>query len=141
VIPEILLERNRRGGVSDAAYERVLRDLACRVPTLHWAVIASVDGVIQATYDPFGRERADRLLALVSSVLTLGERVFQKLQHGRLECLTLAGKTGVIVACPVGPAYVMAISTPPEAQAAAVYALEQVVNGLRPALSRRGVGR
>jgi predicted regulator of Ras-like GTPase activity (Roadblock/LC7/MglB family) len=122
------------------AFEHALRDLARRVPTLSWAIIASVDGVVQATYDPFGRERADRILALVSSVLALGERVFQKLQHGRLDCLTLAGKTGVIVACPVGPAYVMAVSVPSEAQAAVVYALEQVAGALRLALSQPGAG-
>jgi predicted regulator of Ras-like GTPase activity (Roadblock/LC7/MglB family) len=140
MIPDPFMEHRRQEGISAAAFEQALRDLARRVPALNWAVIASVDGVIQATYDPFGKEQADRILALVSSVLTLGERVFQKLQHGHLSCLTLAGKAGVIVACPVGAAYVMAVSTPPEAQAAVVYALEQVARTLRPALSHRGVG-
>ena len=140
MIPNPFVERGRQEGVSAAAFERTLRDLACRVPTLNWAIIASVDGVIQATYDPFGKERADRIQALVSSVLALGERVFQKLQHGRLNCLTLAGKTGVIIACPVGPAYVMAVSAPLEAQAAVVYALEQVADVMRPALSPPGAG-
>jgi predicted regulator of Ras-like GTPase activity (Roadblock/LC7/MglB family) len=140
MIPNPFVERGRQESVSAAAFERALRDLACRVPTLNWAIIASVDGVIQVTYDPFGKERADRIQALVSSVLALGERVFQKLQHGRLNCLTLAGKTGVIIACPVGPAYVMAVSAPLEAQAAAVYALEQVADAVRPALSQPGAG-
>lgn len=140
MIPDPFVERGRQEGVSAAAFERTLRDLACRVPTLNWAIIASVDGVIQVTYDPFGKERADRIQALVSSVLALGERVFQKLQHGRLNCLTLAGKTGVIIACPVGPAYVMAVSAPLEAQAAVVYALEQVADAMRPALWQPGVG-
>ena len=140
MISGILVERDRREGISITVFERALRDLARRVPTLGWAVIASVDGVVQAMYDPFGRERPDRILALVSSVLTLGERVFQKLQHGRLACLTLAGESGAIVACPIGPAYVMAASVAVEAEVgAAAHALEQVARALRPALCHAGV--
>lgn len=140
MIPDPFVGRGRQAGVSAAAFERALRDLARRVPSLNWAIIASVDGVILAVYDPFGKERPDRILALVSSVLTLGERVFQKLQHGRLKCLTLAGDAGVIVACAIGPAYVMALSVPPDAQAAAVYALEQVARAIHPALLQPGAG-
>lgn len=140
MISGILVERDRREGVSITAFERALRDLARRVPALRWAVIASVDGVVQAMYDPFGRERPDRILALVSSVLALGERVFEKLQHGRLTCLTLAGETGAIVACPIGPAYVMAASIAAEAEVgAAAHALEQVVRTLCPALCPAGL--
>jgi predicted regulator of Ras-like GTPase activity (Roadblock/LC7/MglB family) len=140
MIPDILVEHAQREGVSVTALERALRDVARRVPTLRWAVIASVDGVIQATYDPFGKERPDRILALVSSVLTLGERVFQKLQHGRLACLILAGEAGVLAACPIGPAYVMAISTSSGTGAdAAVDALVEVVGFLRPVLCVSGV--
>jgi predicted regulator of Ras-like GTPase activity (Roadblock/LC7/MglB family) len=140
MIPDVLVEREWREGVSVTAFERALRDVARRVPTLRWAVIASVDGVIQAMHDPFGEERPDRILALVSSVLTLGERVFQKLQHGRLACLALTGETGVLAACPIGPAYVMAISTSlGTGTDAAVDALVEGVSLLRSVLCVGGV--
>ena len=103
----------QRAPVATPALERALREVARRVPDLHWATIASSDGIVQATYDPFCRERHDRIQALVSSVLSLGERVFRKLQQGELSYLTLVGDTGVIVVRPVGKEYILAISIPP----------------------------
>jgi predicted regulator of Ras-like GTPase activity (Roadblock/LC7/MglB family) len=97
--------------ISPIPLEHILRDVARRVPELHWATIASSDGIVQTTYDPFCREQHDRIQAMVSSILSLGERVFRKLQQGELSYLTLAGDTGVIVVQPVGK-YILAISIP-----------------------------
>jgi predicted regulator of Ras-like GTPase activity (Roadblock/LC7/MglB family) len=93
--------------------ERVLRDIAHRIPELHWATIASLDGVSQATYDPFQRENPDRILAAASAVLALGTRVFHKLQRGKLTHLTLAGDMGVLIARPVTGEYMLVVSIPP----------------------------
>lgn len=122
----------QRAPVATPALERALREVARRVPDLHWATIASADGIVQATYDPFCREQHGRIQALVSSVLSLGERVFRKLQRGELNHLTLAGDTGVIVMCPVGREYMLAVSTPAKQVGAAKDALAQAVNMLNP---------
>jgi predicted regulator of Ras-like GTPase activity (Roadblock/LC7/MglB family) len=135
-----LLGQDRHQGISVPMLEHVLRQVAQRVPSLHWAIVASLDGVVQATYDPFGKEQSDRILAMVSSVLALGERVFHRLQHGELSYLVLAGKAGVIVVNPIGEEYVLAISVPTETEAAAtVDALAQVAAMLEPALCPRAM--
>ncbi len=135
-----LLGQDRHQGISVPMLEHVLRQVAQRVPSLHWAIVASLDGVVQATYDPFGKEQSDRILAMVSSVLALGERVFHRLQHGELSYLVLAGKAGVIVVNPIGEEYVLAISVPPETEATAtVDALAQVAAMLEPALCPRAM--
>jgi predicted regulator of Ras-like GTPase activity (Roadblock/LC7/MglB family) len=140
MIPSGLLGQDRHQGISATMLEHVLRQVAQRVPTLDWAIIASLDGVVQATYDPFGKEQSDRILAMVSSVLALGERVFCRLQHGELSHLILAGKAGAIVAHPIGEGYVLAISVPTEREAnAAVDALAQVATMLEPALCPRAM--
>ena len=140
MIPSGLLGQDRHQGISIPMLEHVLRQVAQRVPSLHWAIVASLDGVVQATYDPFGKERSDRILAMVSSVLALGERVFHRLQHGELSHLILAGKAGVIVVHPVGEEYVVAISVPTKTEAtAAVDALAQVAAMLGPALCPRAI--
>jgi predicted regulator of Ras-like GTPase activity (Roadblock/LC7/MglB family) len=127
----------QRGRIATPALERALREVARRVPDLHWATIASLDGVVQATYDPFCREQHDRIQALVSSVLSLGERVFRKLQRGELSYLTLAGDTGVIVVRPVGKAYILAISIPPSTETSvAVGTLAQMATVLEVILGQ-----
>ena len=122
----------QRRRIATPALERALREVARRVPDLHWATIASADGIVQATYDPFCREQHDRIQALVSSVLSLGERVFRKLQRGELNYLTLAGDAGVIVVCPVGKEYMLAVSTPTKQVSAATDALAQAASMLNP---------
>ena len=121
------------------ALERALREVARRVPNLNWATIASSDGIVQATYDPFCREQHDRIQALVSSVLSLGERVFRKLQRGELSHLTLTGDTGVIVIRPAGKEYMLAVSTPAKEVDAAIEALAQAANMLNPKSHREAV--
>ncbi|MBN1976321.1 MAG: roadblock/LC7 domain-containing protein [Anaerolineae bacterium] len=133
MIQNDLLTPTRRRSVPPIALEHILRDVARRVPELHWATISSPNGVIQATYDPFQKEQPDRILAIASAVLSLGERAFHKLQHGRLTHLTLAGDAGVLVVRPVGEEYILAISIPPSVEvAAAVDALAQAARALRP---------
>jgi predicted regulator of Ras-like GTPase activity (Roadblock/LC7/MglB family) len=106
--------------------EHILRNVARRVPELHWTTIASLNGVVQATYDPFHRAQPDRILAAASAVLALGERVFHKLQHGQLTHLTLTGDAGTLVVRPVGKAHILAISIPPSTEmSVAVDALAQ----------------
>jgi len=138
MIPSGLLGQDRRQGVPITMLEHVLRQVAQRVPSLHWAIVASLDSVVQATYDPFGKEQSDRILAMVSSVLALGKRVFHRLQHGELSHLVLVGQAGVIVVHPIGEEYVLAISVPTERETtAAVDALAQVATMLEPALCPR----
>jgi len=115
--------------------EQTLREIARRIPDLRWATIASINGLVQTTYDPFGKERPDRISAMVSAVLTLGRRVFRKLQHGRLTYLAMAGAEGMLVVHPVGGEYVLAVSTPIETEVdATVNALAQVAPRLASAL-------
>lgn len=122
----------QRVQIATPALERALREVARQVPDLHWATIASSDGIMQATYDPFCREQHDRIQALVSSILSLGERVFRKLQRGELSYLTLAGDTGVIVIRPIGRDYMLAVSAPAKQIGAATDALAQAANMLNP---------
>ena len=110
-----------------------------QVPDLPWATITSSDGIVQATYDPFCREQHDRIQALVSSVLSLGERVFRKLQRDELSYLTLAGDRGVIVVRPVGREYMIAVSTPAKQVGAATDALAQAANMLNPKFHREAI--
>lgn len=134
MIPSRLLGHGQDGGIAVEVLEQALREVARRMPNLGWVIIASLDGVIQTTYDPFGKERPDRFLAMVSSVLALGERMFQKLQRGHLSSLTLAGDTGVLVAYPMGQEYMLLLSTPTKAEVnAAVDALTQAATVLEPA--------
>jgi predicted regulator of Ras-like GTPase activity (Roadblock/LC7/MglB family) len=116
MIQSDLLALAQRRHIPPLTLEHILRDVARRVPELHWATIASLNGVVEATYDPFHRAQPDRILAAVSAVLALGERVFHKLQHGQLTHLTLAGDTGELVVRPVGRAYILGISIPPSAE-------------------------
>ena len=134
----MLNRRNRSNQYKNTlamALEQALREIARSIPDLHWATIASADGLLQTTYDPFGKERHDRISALTSAVLTLGERVFQKLQHGQLTYLTLAGGEGMLVMHPIGKKYMLAISTPTETEVAtAIDTLAQVMPTLTSAL-------
>ena len=124
-------------GVPPTMLEQVLRGVARRVPELHWAMIASLDGVVQAMYDPFHKEHPDRILAAASAVLALGERVFHKLQRGQLTHLTLAGDAGVLVVWPVGREYILAISVPSSTEtSAAVDALTQAAKALELSLGQ-----
>jgi predicted regulator of Ras-like GTPase activity (Roadblock/LC7/MglB family) len=127
-----IADYGRRVRIATPALEHALREVAHRVPDLHWATIASSDGIVQATYDPFCKEQHDRIQALASSVLSLGERVFRKLQRGELSYLTLAGDTGVIVIRPIGKEYMLAVSTPAKQVGAAIDALAQAANTLNP---------
>jgi predicted regulator of Ras-like GTPase activity (Roadblock/LC7/MglB family) len=127
--------RAQCASVPPTMLEQALRGVARRVPDLHWALIASLDGVVQAMYDPFHKERPDRILAAASAVLALGERVFHKLQRGQLTHLTLAGDAGVLVVRPVGREYILAISMPPSAEtSAAADALAQAATALELSL-------
>jgi predicted regulator of Ras-like GTPase activity (Roadblock/LC7/MglB family) len=130
---------SRRARIATPVLEHALREIARQVPDLHWATITSSDGIVQATYDPFCKEQHDRIQALVSSVLSLGERVFRKLQRGELSSLTLAGDTGVIVVRPVGREYMLAISTPAKQVGAATDALAQAANMLNPKFHRETI--
>jgi predicted regulator of Ras-like GTPase activity (Roadblock/LC7/MglB family) len=140
MIQSDLLIPTRCRTISTIELENILRDVARQVPGLYWATIASLNGVVQATYDPFQKEQPDRILATASAVLSLGERVFRKLQHGQLSHLTLAGDTGVIVVQPVGKEYILAISIPPSTETStAVNALAQAARALETGiLSREG---
>jgi predicted regulator of Ras-like GTPase activity (Roadblock/LC7/MglB family) len=120
MIQSDLLIPTRCRTISTIELENILRAVACRVPELNWATIASLNGVVQATYDPFQKEQPDRILAAASAVLSLGERVFNKLQHGQLSHLTLAGDAGVLVVRPVGREYILVISIPPSAETSVV---------------------
>jgi predicted regulator of Ras-like GTPase activity (Roadblock/LC7/MglB family) len=135
MISNEILGYRQRVEIATPALERVLREAARRVPDLHWAMIASLDGVMQAMYDPFHKEHPDRILAAASAVLALGERVFHKLQHGRLTHLTLAGDAGVLVVRPVGREYILALSLPPSAETStAADALAQAATALELSL-------
>jgi len=137
MIQDNLLTPMPRMHVPSLTLEQILRDVARRVPELHWATIASLNGVVQATYDPFHRAQPDRILAAASAVLALGERVFHKLQHGQLTHLTLAGDAGVLIVRPVGKTYILAISIPPSAEtSAAVDALAQATTVLETTLGQ-----
>jgi predicted regulator of Ras-like GTPase activity (Roadblock/LC7/MglB family) len=134
----LTLTRHRR--IPSLTLEHILRDVARRVPELHWATIASLDGIVQATYDPFCRQQPDRIQALVSSILSLGERVFHKLQHGQLSHMTLVGDAGTLVVQPVGKAYILAISIPPSTEmSVAVNALAQAATVLGITLRQKVV--
>lgn len=134
MIQNDLLTPIQRRSIPPIPLEHILRDVARRVPELHWATIASLNGAVQATYDPFHKEQPDRILAVASAVLSLGERVFHKLQHGQLTHLTLAGDAGVLVVRPVGKEYILAISTPPSETSIAVDALAQAAAELETRL-------
>jgi len=126
MIQNDLLTHTQCRSVPPISLEHILRDVARRVPELHWATIATSNGVVQATYDPFHKEQPGRILAAASAVLSLGERVFHKLQHGQLSHLTLAGDAGVLVVQPAGKEYILAISIPPSTETGvAVDALAQ----------------
>jgi len=140
MIQNDLLTPTRRRRIPSLTLEHILRDVARRVPELHWATIASLDGIVQATYDPFCRQQPDRIQALVSSILTLGERVFHKLQHGQLTHLTLAGDAGALVVQPVGKSYILTISIPPSAETSvAVDALARAARVLETGFLSREV--
>jgi predicted regulator of Ras-like GTPase activity (Roadblock/LC7/MglB family) len=137
MIQNDLLTPTQRRHIPPLTLEHILRDVARRVPELHWATIASLNGVVQATYDPFCRAQPDRILASASAVLSLGERVFHKLQHGQLTHLTLAGDAGVIVVRPAGKAYILAIGVPPSVDTrVAVEALAQTATALEATLGQ-----
>ena len=141
MIQNDLLTPTRRRRIPPLTLEHILRDVARRVPELHWATIASLSGVVQATYDPFNKAQPDRILAAASAVLALGERVFHKLQHGQLTHLTLAGDASVLVVRPVGKAYILAISLPASAETSvAVDALAQAATVLGITLRQKAVG-
>ena len=134
-----IIDYRQRVQIATPALERALREVARRVPDLHWATIASLDGIVQATYDPFCKEQHDRIQAMVSSVLSLGERVFRKLQRDELSCLTLTGDTDVIVIRPIGKEYMLAVSIPAKQMGAATDALAQAANMLNPGSQREAV--
>jgi predicted regulator of Ras-like GTPase activity (Roadblock/LC7/MglB family) len=137
MIQNDLLTPTQPRRIPSLTLEHILREVARRVPELHWATIASLNGVVQATYDPFHRAQPDRILAAASAVLALGERVFRKLQRGQLTHLTLAGEAGVLVARLAGKSYILAISIPTSAETSvAVDALAQAATVLETALGQ-----
>ena len=128
-------DHSQREDAFTLALEQALREVARRIPDLRWATVASLNGLMQTTYDPFGKERPDRILAMASAVLALGERVFHKLQHGQLTYLTLAGDEGTLVVLPIGGDYMLAVSAPTETEVeTAVDTLAQVAPALTVAL-------
>ena len=116
--------------------EQILRAAARHLPGLRWAVVISMNGVVQEMYDPFGKTDRDRAAAMTAAALSLGERISDELRHGQLTCSITAGVEGVFVVQPLGERYVLGVSLPAETEiGAAMDALWQAVSSSYPGMA------
>ena len=126
-----LFGRKQHGQIPASALEQILREVARRLPSLRWAAIVSVDGLIQEMYDPFGKTERDRVAAMASAALSLGERISHELQHGQLTYSDIAGDEGLFIVHSIGQEYTLAVGLPVGTEiGTAIDALMQAVTAL-----------
>jgi predicted regulator of Ras-like GTPase activity (Roadblock/LC7/MglB family) len=123
--------RRQQAPLSSQALERVLRQVAGRLPSLRWAAVVSQDGVLQLMYDPFGREKTDRASAMAAAGFSLGERIAQELQLGEWGHTIIVGEEGLFLLQRIAAPHVLALSLPADSDiSAAVDVLAQVRSAL-----------
>lgn len=134
-----LLGRKRPEPIPTPVLEQTLRGAARKLPDLRWAAIVSVNGLVQEMYDPFGKTNRDRVAAMTSAALSLGERISHELRHGQLTYSAIASEEGLFIVHPLGEKYVLGISLPTETEiGTAINALRQVTTSL-PSVSYPGM--
>jgi predicted regulator of Ras-like GTPase activity (Roadblock/LC7/MglB family) len=111
-----LLGHKPRRRISKVALEQALSEMARGMPDLHWAAVVSVDGVVYAVYDPFGKAEPDRAAAMAAAALSLGERISRELRHGDLTYAVIAGDQRLFITYPIKDALMLALSLPAEVE-------------------------
>jgi predicted regulator of Ras-like GTPase activity (Roadblock/LC7/MglB family) len=129
-----ILGRKQPDRIPTEEQERALREIACKLPDLHWAAIVSADGLVQTIYNPLGKQDADRVSAMTAAALSLGARITVELRHGHLTYTVVAGDEGVFAGHLVGEGYVLAVGLPAEGKvSAAIEVLAQAASALETA--------
>ncbi|MCK6602024.1 MAG: roadblock/LC7 domain-containing protein [Bacteroidetes bacterium] len=92
--------------------ERILGEMRTNVPDVESAAIISSDGlVLVSTYGQNARYDESRVGAMVSALLSLGNRASVELARGTLEQVLVKGANGYVVIESAGPDTVLAIAT------------------------------
>jgi uncharacterized protein len=85
-----------------------LRDLQAGTPDIEASAVVSVDGLIMASSLPAGVDE-DRISAMSAAMLSLGDRIADELNRGRLERVYISGANGIIVLMAVGEDAVLTV--------------------------------
>ena len=85
-----------------------LRDLQAGTPDIEASAVVSVDGLIMASLLPTGVDE-DRISAMSAAMLSLGDRIADELNRGRLERVFISGANGIIVLMAVGDDAVLTV--------------------------------
>ncbi|NLF65191.1 MAG: hypothetical protein GX579_11400 [Chloroflexi bacterium] len=85
-----------------------LRDLQAGTPDIEASAVVSVDGLIMASSLPTGVDE-DRISAMSAAMLSLGDRIADELNRGRLERVYISGANGIIVLMAVGDDAVLTV--------------------------------
>lgn len=91
---------------------RILEEMKSVVPDVESAAIISSDGlVLVSTFSQNARYDEARVGAMVSALLSLGNRASVELSRGALEQVLVRGANGYVVIESAGPDTVLAIAT------------------------------
>lgn len=82
-------------GVAESL-EKILRDVEERDPDIEAMAVISEEGLILASALPLGTDE-DRIAAISSIALSLGERALSELAKGKVEEIVLKGSKGYII--------------------------------------------
>lgn len=85
-----------------------LRDLQAGTPDIEASAVVSVDGLIMASSLPGGVDE-DRISAMSAAMLSLGDRIADELNRGRLERVYISGTNGIIVLMAIGEDAVLTV--------------------------------
>lgn len=85
-----------------------LRDLQAGTPDIEASAVVSVDGLIMASSLPSGVDE-DRISAMSAAMLSLGDRIADELNRGRLERVYISGANGIIVLMAIGDDAVLTV--------------------------------
>lgn len=85
-----------------------LRDLQAGTPDIEASAVVSVDGLIMASSLPTGVDE-DRISAMSAAMLSLGDRIADELNRGRLERVYISGANGIIVLMAIGDDAVLTV--------------------------------
>ena len=85
-----------------------LQDLQAGTPDVEASAVVSVDGLIMASSLPSSVDE-DRISAMSAAMLSLGDRIAEKLRRGKLKRVYIEGSEGIIVLMAVGEDAVLTV--------------------------------
>ena len=87
---------------------RRLQELQMNAPDVEATAVVSVDGLTMASFLPAGVEE-DRVSAMSTAMLSLGERIASELGRGMLDEVYVKGENGYVVLRAVGEEAVLTV--------------------------------